>query len=126
MENAELQEFDGTFVDYICIVGDEDRAAGTCGADMEEIERNRKIVERLRNEATKVDSATKGRSLKARVLCWSVSKRGKQNLRLWISNSLRLNCTPVQNHRMMCGDVSGQTDADETTSEEERNRIMKK
>ena len=36
-------------------------------ADMEEIERNRKIVERLRNSATAIDSATRGRSLHARV-----------------------------------------------------------
>ena len=35
-------------------------------ADMEEIERNRKIVERLRNSATAIDS-NKGRSLRARV-----------------------------------------------------------
>ena len=34
---------------------------------MEEIERNRKIVERLRNSATAIDSATRGRSLHARV-----------------------------------------------------------
>ena len=34
---------------------------------MEEIERNRKVVERLRNEATKFVNASRGRTLKARV-----------------------------------------------------------
>lgn len=33
LENAELQEFDGTYVDYnFALIGDENRAAGTCGS----------------------------------------------------------------------------------------------
>ena len=68
LENAELQEFDGTYVDYnFALLEMKIEQQELAAADMEEIERNRKIVERLRNEATKVDSATKGRSLKARV-----------------------------------------------------------
>lgn len=68
LENAELQEFDGTYIDYnFALLEMKIEQQELVAADMEEIERNRKIVERLRNEATKVDSATKGRSLKARV-----------------------------------------------------------
>lgn len=68
LENAELQEFDGTYIDYnFALLEMKIEQQELAAADMEEIERNRKIVERLRNEATKVDSATKGRSLKARV-----------------------------------------------------------
>ena len=101
LENAELQEFDGTYVDYnFALLEMKIEQQELAAADMEEIERNRKIVERLRNEATKVDSATKGRSLKARV-----------------SPQIELH-TSAKSSDDVQGDVSGQTDADETTSEE--------
>lgn len=68
LENTELQEFDGNYIEYnyalLQMKVEQQRLAS---ADMEEIERNRKIVERLRNEATMFDGATRGRSLKARV-----------------------------------------------------------
>lgn len=68
LENAELQEFDGSYIEYnFALLQMKIEQQELAAADMEEIERNRKIVERLRNEATKIDSATKGRSLKARV-----------------------------------------------------------
>ncbi len=68
LENTELQEFDGSYIEYnFALLQMKIEQQELAAADMEEIERNRKIVERLRNEATKIDSATKGRSLKARV-----------------------------------------------------------
>ena len=68
LENAEIQEFDGTYAEYnFALLQMKIEQQELAAADMEEIERNRKLVERLRNEATKVDSATKGRTLKARV-----------------------------------------------------------
>ena len=68
LENAELQEFDGTYIEYnFALLQMKIEQQRLASADMEEIERNRKIVERLRNEATMFDGATRGRSLKARV-----------------------------------------------------------
>ncbi len=118
LENAELQEFDGTYVDYnFALLEMKIEQQELAAADMEEIERNRKIVERLRNEATKVDSATKGRSLKARVLCWSVSKRKTKSPFVDIKQpQIELHTSAKSSDD--AGDVSGQTDADETTSEE--------
>ena len=68
LENAEIQEFDGTYVDYnFALLQMKIEQQELAAADLEEIERNRKIVERLRNSATAIDSATRGRSLHARV-----------------------------------------------------------
>ena len=68
LENTELQEFDGNYVDYnFALLQMKIEQQQLAAADMEEIERNRKIVERLRNSATAIDSATRGRSLHARV-----------------------------------------------------------
>lgn len=68
LENTELQEFDGTYVDYnFALLQMKIEQQELAASDMEEIERNRRIVERLRNEATKIDSAARGRNLKARV-----------------------------------------------------------
>ena len=68
LENTELQEFDGNYVEYNFArlqtkIELQERAA----ADTEEIERNKKIVDKLRNSATAITSAAKGRSLHARV-----------------------------------------------------------
>ena len=88
-------------------------------ADMEEIERNRKIVERLRNEATKVDSATKGRSLKARVsLLERLEARKTKSPFVDIKQPQIELHTSAKSSDDVQGDVSGQTDADETTREE--------
>lgn len=63
-----MQEFDGNYVDYnFALLQMKIEQQELAAADMEEIERNRKIVERLRNSATAIDSATRGRSLHARV-----------------------------------------------------------
>lgn len=68
LENAEIQEFDGTYIEYnFAMLQMKIEQQELAAADLEEIERNRRLVERLRNEATGVDSATKGRTLKARV-----------------------------------------------------------
>lgn len=68
LENTEMQEYDGSYVDYnYALLQMKIEQQELAAADMEEIERNRKIVERLRNGATAVDSATRGRSLHARV-----------------------------------------------------------
>ena len=117
LENAELQEFDGTYVDYNFAllemkIEQQELAAA-------EIERNRKIVERLRNEATKVDSATKGRSLKARVsLLERLEARKTKSPFVDIKQPQIELHTSAKSSDDVQGDVSGQTDADETTSEE--------
>ena len=68
LENTKMQEYDGSYVDYnYALLQMKIEQQELAAADMEEIERNRKIVERLRNGATAVDSATRGRSLHARV-----------------------------------------------------------
>lgn len=68
LENAEIQEFDGTYADYnLALLQMKIEQQELAAADMEEIERNRKVVERLRNEATKFVNASRGRTLKARV-----------------------------------------------------------
>lgn len=68
LENAKIQEFDGTYIEYnFAMLQMKIEQQELAAADLEEIERNRRLVERLRNEATRVDSATKGRTLKARV-----------------------------------------------------------
>ena len=68
LENTEIQEFDGNYVDYnFALLQMKIEQQELAASDLEEIERNRKIVERLRNSATAIDSATRGRSLHARV-----------------------------------------------------------
>ena len=120
LENAELQEFDGTYVDYnFALLEMKIEQQELAAADMEEIERNRKIVERLRNEATKVDSATKGRSLKARVsLLERLEARKTKSPFVDIKQPQIELHTSAKSSDDVQGDVSGQTDADETTSEE--------
>lgn len=120
LENAELQEFDGTYVDYnFALLEMKIEQQELAAADMEEIERNRKIVERLRNEATKVDSATKGRSLKARVsLLERLEARKTKSPFVDIKQPQIELHTSAKSSNDVQGDVSGQTDADETTSEE--------
>ncbi|MBQ8278507.1 MAG: ABC-F family ATP-binding cassette domain-containing protein [Roseburia sp.] len=67
LENADIQEFDGNYMDYnLALLLKKIELQELAAKDLEEIERTRKMVERLRNEATKIDSAQKGRSLKAK------------------------------------------------------------
>ncbi len=120
LENAELQEFDGTYVDYnFALLEMKIEQQELAAADMEEIERNRKIVERLRNEATKVDSATKGRSLKARVsLLERLEARKTKSPFVDIRQPQIELHTSAKSSDDVQGDVSGQTDTDVTISEE--------
>ena len=120
LENAELQEFDGTYVDYnFALLEMKIEQQELAAADMEEIERNRKIVERLRNEATKVDSAMKGRSLKARVsLLERLEARKTKSPFVDIKQPQIELHTSAKSSDDVQGDVSGQTDTDVTISEE--------
>ena len=68
LENADIQEFDGNFMDYnLALLLKKIELQELAAKDLEEIERTRKMVERLRADATKIDNATKGRALKAKV-----------------------------------------------------------
>lgn len=120
LENAELQEFDGTYTDYnFALLEMKIEQQELAAADMEEIERNRKIVERLRNEATKVDSATKGRSLKARVsLLERLEARKTKSPFVDIKQPQIELHTSAELSNDVQGDVSGQADIAVTTSEE--------
>lgn len=67
LENADIQEFDGNYTEYnLALLLKKIELQELAAKDLEEIERTRKMVDRLRNEATKIDSAQKGRSLKAK------------------------------------------------------------
>ena len=67
LENADIQEFDGNYMDYnLALLQKKIELQELAAKDLEEIERTRKMVERLRKEATAIDSAQKGRSLKAK------------------------------------------------------------
>jgi len=67
MENAGVQEFDGTYTEYnyelLATKIDLEEAAT---ADQAEIERQTKILEKTRNKATLIDNAALGRSVHAR------------------------------------------------------------
>ena len=68
LENADTQEYDGSYMDYnFALLQKKIELQELAAKDAEEIERTRKMVERLRADATKIDSAQKGRSLKAKV-----------------------------------------------------------
>ena len=67
LENADIQEFDGNYMDYnLALLLKKIELQELAAKDLEEIERTRKMVDRLRKEATMIDSAQKGRSLKAK------------------------------------------------------------
>lgn len=68
LENADIQEFNGNYIDYnLALLLKKIELQELAAKDLEEIERTRKMVERLRADATKIDNATKGRALKAKV-----------------------------------------------------------
>lgn len=93
LENAEIQEFDGTYADYnLALLQMKIEQQELAASDMEEIERNRKVVERLRNEATKFVNASRGRTLKARVSLLERLEARKTRPRLWRSNSRIFTC----------------------------------
>ncbi len=68
LENMEVQEYDGRYMDYnLELLKTKIEISKLAAADTEEIERNKKIVEKLRKDATMFSNAALGRSLHARV-----------------------------------------------------------
>lgn len=68
LENKEVQEFDGRYMEYnFFLLQTKIELMELSIADTEEIERQKKLVEKLRAEATYFTDAARGRSLKARV-----------------------------------------------------------
>lgn len=68
LENKQIQEFDGRYIDYnFYLLETKIELQELAVADTEEIERNEKLVDQLRKEATMFTSSTRGRSLHARV-----------------------------------------------------------
>ena len=68
LENMELQEFDGRYIDYnFSLLQSKIELQELAIADTEEIERNDILIDRLRSIATINAEGSKGRSLKARM-----------------------------------------------------------
>ena len=68
LENMELQEFDGTYIDYnFSLLQTKIELQELAAADDEEIKRNDILINKLRFIATELSDASKGRALKARV-----------------------------------------------------------
>lgn len=67
LENTDIQEFDGTYVDYnFALLQKKAELQELAAADAEEIERYRKMVERLQQEATMVASVNRGKAVNAK------------------------------------------------------------
>ena len=68
LEDADIQEFDGSFVEYnFSILAKKVELQEQVAKEQAEIERNQKIVDKLRANATRVTSASRGKALHARV-----------------------------------------------------------
>jgi ATP-binding cassette subfamily F protein 3 len=68
LENKELQEFDGPYIDYnFSLLQKKIELQELAIADTEEIERNKNIIDRLRDISSNNSEASRGRSLNARV-----------------------------------------------------------
>lgn len=68
LENMELQEFNGSYIDYnFSLLQRKIELQELAAADTEEIERNEIIIDNLRNAAANHAEASRGKSLKARV-----------------------------------------------------------
>jgi ATP-binding cassette subfamily F protein 3 len=68
LENTELQEFDGRYIDYnFSLLQTKIELQELAIADDEEIERNEALIQKLRERATYNAEASNGRALKARV-----------------------------------------------------------
>ena len=68
LENADIQEFDGNYTEYnLALIQKKIELTELAAADQEEIERTEKMVERMRKDATRVDIASLGRALNAKV-----------------------------------------------------------
>lgn len=68
LEQTELQEFEGRYIDYnFALLQKKIELQEQAAKEAEEIERNQKIVEKMRSEATYYTCASRGRALHARV-----------------------------------------------------------
>lgn len=68
LEDADIQEFDGSFVEYnFSLLAKKVELQEQVAKEQAEIERNQKIVDKLRLNATRVTSASRGKALHARV-----------------------------------------------------------
>lgn len=68
LENMELQEYDGSYMKYnISLLQKKIELQELASADSEEIERNKLIINKMRSDATYYTSASRGRTLHARV-----------------------------------------------------------
>ena len=68
LENADIQEFDGNYTEYnFALLQKKIELQELAAADLEEIERTEKMVERMRKDATRADIASLGRALHAKV-----------------------------------------------------------
>ena len=68
LEDADIQEFEGSFIEYnFALLAKKIELQEIEAQQQEEIERNRKVVERMRAHATRMDNASLGRALHAKV-----------------------------------------------------------
>ena len=68
LEDADIQEFDGSFVEYnFSLLAKKVELQEQVAKEQAEIERNQKLVDKLRANATRVTSASRGKALHARV-----------------------------------------------------------
>ena len=68
LEDTDVQEFDGNYISYnFALLLRKIELQEQATKEAAEIERTRELVERLRDDATEVDSATRGRFLHAKV-----------------------------------------------------------
>lgn len=68
LENMELQEFDGRYIDYnFSLLENKIELQELATADTEEIERNNQLINKLRTAATNNSEPARGKALKARV-----------------------------------------------------------
>ncbi|MBQ3559873.1 MAG: ABC-F family ATP-binding cassette domain-containing protein [Agathobacter sp.] len=68
LEDADIQEFEGSFVEYnFTLLAKKVELQEQVAKEQAEIERNQKIVDKLRANATRVTSASRGKALHARV-----------------------------------------------------------
>ena len=68
LENGDIQEFDGTFIEYnFSLLAKKIELQEIYAIQQEKIDRNQKLVEKLRADATRVTSASRGKALHARV-----------------------------------------------------------
>ncbi len=68
LEDTDIQEFEGNFVEYnFSLLAQKIELQEQVAKEQAEIERNQKIVDKLRANATRVTSASRGKALHARV-----------------------------------------------------------